>query len=79
MSYKTLQRAEEIVDAAEREPQKYGDLLKEMESKHHGLNGVSGKLKVRQEMERLQDRGCSRVKPSKGVSNVIWFRYKVSR
>ncbi len=55
MSYKTLQRAEEIVDAAESEPQKYGDLLEEMDAKHHGLNGVYRKLKVRQEMERIQE------------------------
>ena len=33
---------------------KYGDLLQEMDSKHRSLNGVYRKLKVRQEMERLE-------------------------
>jgi N6-adenosine-specific RNA methylase IME4 len=54
MSYKTLQRAEEIVAAAEKQPEKYGDLLEEMDSKHRSLNGVYRKLVVRREMERLQ-------------------------
>ena len=55
MSYKTLERAEEIVAAAERQPDRYGDLLNEMDSKHRSLNGVYRKLIVRREMERLQN------------------------
>ena len=54
MSYKTLQRAEEIVAAAETEPDKYGDLVEEMDSRQHSLNGVYRKLKMRQEIVRLQ-------------------------
>jgi ParB/RepB/Spo0J family partition protein len=47
MSHTSMQRAEEIVAAAEKEPQKYGDLLQEMDAKRRGLNGVYRKLKVR--------------------------------
>jgi N6-adenosine-specific RNA methylase IME4 len=54
MSYKTLQRAEEIVAAAETEPEKYGDLVQEMDAKQHSLSGVYRKLKIRREIERLQ-------------------------
>jgi ParB family chromosome partitioning protein len=55
MSSFTLRRAEEVVAAAEKEPEKYGDLLQEMDSRHGSVNGVYRKLKVRQEVERLQE------------------------
>jgi len=51
MSSFTLQRAEEVVAAAEKEPEKYADLLEEMDSKRRSVNGVYQKLKARQRME----------------------------
>lgn len=54
MSHATLKKAEEIIEAAEREPLKYGDLLKEMDSKQRGLSGIHRKLKVRQQIEMLE-------------------------
>ena len=54
MSSFTLQRAEEVVAAAEMEPEKYADLVEEMDSKRRSVNGVYQKLKARQRMEEHQ-------------------------
>jgi N6-adenosine-specific RNA methylase IME4/ParB-like chromosome segregation protein Spo0J len=54
MSYKTLRRAEEILIAGEQQPEKYGDLVKEMDSKGTTVTAVYRRLKIRQEAERLK-------------------------
>jgi adenine-specific DNA-methyltransferase len=54
MSHFSLQRAEEVVAAAELEPEKYGDLLEEMDSKRRSVNGVYQKLKARQKTQGHQ-------------------------
>jgi ParB/RepB/Spo0J family partition protein len=53
MSFLTLQRAQEIVDAAEEEPEKYFDLVEEMDRTGR-ISGVHQKLKVRMEAEKLE-------------------------
>ena len=50
MSYKTLQRAQEIVEAGERDPDKYGDLVELMDRKGQ-INNVHRKLQTRREIE----------------------------
>jgi N6-adenosine-specific RNA methylase IME4 len=54
MSHASLKKAEEIVEAAEREPGKYGDLAVDLDRKYRSLNWLHRKLKVRQEAERLK-------------------------
>jgi len=54
MSSFTLQRAEEVVAAAEMDPARYADLVEEMDSKRRSVNGVYQKLKARQRMEGHQ-------------------------
>ncbi len=53
ISFLTLQRAQEIVDAVEKEPEKYSDLVEEMERTGR-IAGVHQKLKVRMEGETLE-------------------------
>jgi N6-adenosine-specific RNA methylase IME4/ParB-like chromosome segregation protein Spo0J len=53
MSFLTLQRASEIVEAAEEQPEKYSDLVEEMDRTGR-IAGVHKKLRVRQETSRLE-------------------------
>lgn len=54
MSSFTLQRAEEVVAAAEMDPARYGDLVEEMDARRRSVNGVYQKLKARQRMVEHQ-------------------------
>ena len=51
MSHATLKRAEEIVAAAERQPQQFGDLLEEMDARRRSVNAIHQKLKARQKTD----------------------------
>ncbi len=53
MSYKTLQRAQEIVEAGEQDPDKYGDLVELMDRKGQ-INNVHRKLQTRREIEIIR-------------------------
>jgi adenine-specific DNA-methyltransferase len=64
MSHTSLQRAEEIVAAAEENPVKFGDLVEEMDGKRRSLNGVYTMLKARQKGERTQ------LEPSRTTSDL---------
>jgi N6-adenosine-specific RNA methylase IME4/ParB-like chromosome segregation protein Spo0J len=54
LSFASLRKAEEIVEAAEREPEKYADLAADLDRKYRSLSWLHRKLKVRQESERLK-------------------------
>ncbi len=64
MSHTSLQRAEEIVAAAEEEPEKFGDLVEEMDGKRRSLSGVYNMFKARQKAETIQ------VEPSKASNSM---------
>lgn len=49
MSHASLSKAEEIIEAAEREPEKYGDLAIDLDKKYRSLSWLYRKLKVRQQ------------------------------
>jgi N6-adenosine-specific RNA methylase IME4 len=54
ISHTSLRKAEEIVTAAEQEPEKYADLVNQMDLRYRSLDWVYRKLKVRREAERLK-------------------------
>jgi N6-adenosine-specific RNA methylase IME4 len=78
MSYRTLQRAAEIVEAAEDEPKKYSDLVEEMDRTGR-VAGVHQKLRIRQESAKLVTGSSSFPADSKFqviVADPPWPYYK---
>jgi adenine-specific DNA-methyltransferase len=68
MSHTSLQRAEEIVAAAEENPPKFGDLVEEMDGKRRSLSSVYSMLKARQKAETCPVKPS---KPSSGLNALI--------
>jgi ParB-like chromosome segregation protein Spo0J len=54
LSHASLKKAEEIVLAAEQEPEKYSDLVEQMDKRYRSLDWVYRKLQVRREAEKLK-------------------------